>query len=332
MKSIRKVIGLVMVLLIIVVLVLFAYTLQKNKKYPFAYYETSLYLPLAGGELLELTEDGGVFRYSNKGEKTLLMESSNLRYLSVLYENGGVSVLSVHRDGTLGLSKDFSFDEKDIGSLEGAVKAELQENGIVVLTEAGEVYEGKIAETWSECYEAASKKVELKKIDLPEIIDISTAWDNNVCLTKTGEVWAKGEFFMNEYEEYTKIAMEMPAVQISNAGNTISALGEDGTLFEVGMALDENNVYTNNEQFEKVMTYGKAIQVCSSGERTVLFNEDETVHFFGHMDKGKASGVAWSGTVGSLKNIRQILIYGEYIYVLSEDSLYIRKEPLSKAW
>ncbi len=332
MKQKKKIcIRFLIIILLSALSVLLFLVCKKGRKYPFTYSETSLYLPIAGGEMLELTEDGGVLRYSNTGEKTLLLELSDIRYLSVLYEKDSVYTLSVHEDGTLALGKDFYFQEKIIGNSEGVRKAELQLQGMVALTEKGEVYEGKILGTWSEFYNGASENVELIKVEgLPEVTDISvTGWDS-VCLTPKGEVWAKGEFLENHYEEYTKIFAEVPMVQISNAGNTILALDEAGTVYEVGMVLDEEGSRYNNEQFEEVLTYGKAVQIYGCGERAVLFNKDSIVHYFGHIEIGKGSGESWGGNLKNLKDVRQVFIWNEYIYVLCEDYLYIRKEPLSK--
>lgn len=304
---------------------------KKGKKYPFTYSESSQYIPIADGELLELTGDGGVFRYSNTGRKTLLLESSDIQHLSVLYEEDGVYTLSVHKDGLLALGKDFSFEEKRIASLEGVKKAGLQFNGIVVLTERGEVYEGTIPGTLADFYEDVTGDVELVKVEnMPEIADMSVTKRDNVCLTKKGEIWAKGEFYENRYENYTEIIVEVPMQQISNAGSTILALDEEGTIYEVGMVLDEKGARYNNEQFTKVLTYGKAVQIYGSGDRAVVYNEKGTIRFFGYICRGKGYERSWGGKVRGLKNVRQVFIRGEYIYVLCEDCLYIRKEPLSK--
>lgn len=71
--------------------------------------------------------------------------------------------------------------------------------------------------------------------------------------------------------------------QISNASNTILALDEAGTLYEVGIALDEKNGSGRNKQFTKVLTYGKAVRIYGSGDRAVLYNKNGTVRFFGHI-------------------------------------------------
>lgn len=126
------------------------------------------------------------------------------------------------------------------------------------------------------------------------------------------------------------VLTEVPMLQISNVGNTILALDGDGTVYEVGMSLDEKSSSDSNKRFTKVLTYGKAVQIYGFNERVVLYNEDETVRFFGRIRRGKAAGEPWGGKVKSLKDVRQVFLLGEYIYVLCEDYLYIRKEPLSK--
>lgn len=329
MKKIYIKIFIVMLLGVVATLLFIA--CKKGKKYPFTYSENSQYMPLLDGEMLELTEDGGVFRYSNTGRKTLLLESSDIQYLSVLYEEDRVYTLSVHKDGLLALGKDFSFQEKRIGSLAEVRKAGLQFNGIVVLTERGEVYEGTIPATLGDFYETATEDVEFVQVEnMPEIADISVTESDNVCLTRKGEVWAKGKFLYNYYEDYTNIPADIPMIQISNTANTILALDEEGTVYEAGMSLDKKGVRYNNELFTKVLTYGKAVQIYGSVDRAVLYDEKGTVRFFGYIYRGKGYENSWSGKVRGLKNVRQVFIRGEYIYVLCEDYLYIRKEPLSK--
>jgi len=319
------------IMLLGVVAALLFIVCKKGKKYPFTYSENSQYMPIADGEMLELTGDGGVFRYSNTGKKTLLLEASDIRHLSVLYEEDVVYTLSVHKDGLLALGRDFSFQEKRITNFAGVKKAGLQFNGIVVLTERGEVYEGTISGTLADFYETSTEDVEFVKVEnIPEIADMSVTKRDNVCLTKKGEIWAKGEFYENRYENYTEIIAEVPMQQISNAGSTILALDEEGTIYEVGMVLDEKGARYNNEQFTKVLTYGKAVQIYGSGDRAVVFNEKGTIRFFGYICRGKGYERSWGGKVRGLKNVKQVFIRGEYIYVLCEDCLYIRKEPLSK--
>lgn len=329
-KKKKTYIKIFIIMLMGVVAALLFIVCKKGKKYPFTYSETSQYMPLAGGEMLELTEDGGVFRYSNTGEKVLLLESSDIQQLSVFREKDAVYTLSVHKDATLGLDKDFSFREKVIGSLKGIRKVGVQFKGIIVLTEEGEVYEGTIPRTWSDFYETAAKDVEFVKVEgLPEVVDISIVNDS-VLLMQTGEVWAKGKFFKNEYEDYTRIPAEAPMVQISNAGHTILAIDEEGTVYEAGMVLDKKNYSSNNKQLTKISTYRRAVQIYGSGERAVLYDEDGTVRFFGHICRGKAAGEPWGGKVKNLKGVKQVFLMGEYIYILCENCLYIRKEPLSK--
>ena len=80
---------------------MFVFILQKGKKYSFSYLETSKYLPLTKGELLELTENGAVFRYCNNGDKEKLLESSDIVFQSVLYNQENIYFLNVHKDGSV---------------------------------------------------------------------------------------------------------------------------------------------------------------------------------------------------------------------------------------
>lgn len=149
-------------------------------------------MPIADGEMLELTGDGGVFRYSNTGKKTLLLEALDIQYLSVLYEREMMYTLAIHKDGTLALGIGLTFQEKKIGNLESAIKAKLQLNSIVLLTEGGEMYEGTITGTWSNFYESATGDVKFVRIEgITEIDDISVTARTSTCLTRKGEVWAK---------------------------------------------------------------------------------------------------------------------------------------------
>lgn len=107
------------------------------------------------------------------------------------------------------------------------------------------------------------------------------------------------------------------------------ALDEEGMVYEVGLVLAEKNWSGRNKQFTKVLTYGKAVQVYGFGDRAVLYNKNGTVYFFGYIGRGKGYE-KWGGKVRGLKNVRQVFIRGEYICVLCEDCLYIRKEPLPK--
>ena len=317
-------VSVLVVCIILLLLVLF----RKGRTYPLSYSETSMYVPLSGGELLELTEEGAVYRYGNDGKKTMLLESSDISYIAAVYDDGTVYMVNLHEDGTLGVCEEFDFVEKEIGNLEKPVKTGLHPKGLVVMTEAGELIEGELSEGWKAFYESEEETVKLAKVEgFSEGTDLATMiLRESVCFINDGQVWVKGDFVGDLYEEYTKIPTDFYAKQVWNAGNTIFAMDDKDRLYEFGIALDVNNYSIINKQFREVSSYGKPVAFHSFGESAIVLNENGNVHYFGLTVEGKACDVSWGGILPWLKNEKQVFFFGSYIYVLGEDYLYVRRE------
>ena len=325
----KKICFAVVITMMLCIIGIFVLVLQKGKKYDFSYLETSTYLPLIQGELLELTENGAVFRYCNNGAKEILLESSDIISQSVVYNQGNVFILSVHKDGSLKVCEGFSFDEWEIVRIEGMIKADLCAWGLMVLTEEGTVYEYEDRDLFIKLFGEKAIEISLqKKEELPKCTDICSSDYNRVVLTEDGEVYVKGRLAANEYAEYKKIECPSRVSTVYNSGNTLLALSDSGVLYEAGMEIYKASLYIF-DKFEIISEYEDVVQMDGSGNKVVLFEQDSDVFYFGETTKGKACGVSWKGQISHKADVRKVLMRGSYIYILGQDYLEVREASLS---
>jgi len=321
----KKICFAVVITMLICIIGILAFILQKGKKYSFSYSQSSKYLPLTEGELLELTENGAVFRYCSNGDKEILLESSDIVSQSVLYNQENTYLLNVHKDGSLKICEDFSFDEWELVHMEGMIKADLCAWGLMVLTEDGTVYECEEKELFLKMLGENAIEISLKENEgLPKCTDICSTDYNCVVLTEDGEVYVKGRLAANEYAEYKKIECPSRIHTVYNSGNTLLALSDSGVLYEAGMEIYKASLNVL-DKFEIITEYEDVVQMDGSGNKLVLFEQDSDVFYFGETTKGKACGVSWKGQIRHKTNVRKVFMRGAYIYILGEDYLYIEE-------
>lgn len=325
----KKICFAVLITMLICIIGIFVCILQKGKKHSFSYLETSKYLPLTKGELLELTETGAVFRYCNNGDKEILLESSDIVSQSVLYNQESIYLLNVHKNGSLKMCEGFSFDEWELVHMEGMVKADLCEWGLMVLTKDGTVYECEEKELFLKMLSENAIEISLKENEkLPKCTDICSTDYNRVVLTEDGDVYVKGRLAANEYAEYKKIECSSRINTVYNSGNTLLALSEFGVLYEAGMEIYKASL-SIHDKFEIITEYEEVVQMDGSGNKVVLFDRDSDIYYFGETTKGKASGVSWKGQIRHKADVRKVFMRGSYIYILGQDYLEVREVSLS---
>lgn len=325
----KKICFAILITMLICVTGMFVFVLQKVKKHSFSYLETSKYLPLAKGEMLELTENGAVFRYCNNGDMEILLESSDIVSQSVLYNQENIYLLNVHKDGSLRMCEGFSFDEWELVHMEGMIKADLCAWGLMVLTEDGTVYEYEDKELFQKMLGEKAIEISLQKNEeLTKCMDICSSDYNHVVITKDGEVYVKGILAANEYAEYKKIECPSRINTVYNSGNTLVALSDSGVLYEAGMEIFKANL-SILDKFEIISEYEDVVQMDGSGNRVVLFEQDSDIYYFGETTKGKACGVSWKGQIRHKADVRKVFMRGSYIYILGQDYLEVREVSLS---
>ncbi len=322
----KKICFALLITMLICIIGMFVFILPKGKKYSFFYLETSKYLPLIKGELLELTENGAVFRYCDNGDKEILLESSDIVSQSVLYNQGNIYLLNVHKDGSLKMCEGFSFDEWELVHMEGMVKADICAWGLMILTEKGSVYEYEEKELFRKMLGENAIEISLKENEkLPKCTDICSTDYNRVVLTEDGEVYVKGRLAANEYAEYKKIECPSRINTVYNSGNTLLALSDSGVLYEAGMEIYKASLNIL-DKFEIITEYEDVVQMDGNGNKVVLFEQDSDIFYFGETTKGKACGASWNGQIRNKADVRKVFMRGSYIYILGEDYLYIREE------
>lgn len=321
----RKICFAVLITMLLCVIGLLVFVLPKGKKYSFSYLETSKYLPLDEGELMELTETGTVYVYYNDGSKEMLLESSDIISQSVIYGQNTSYILNVHKDGSLKMCKGLSFDEWEIVRMEGMIKADLCAWGLMVLTEDGTVYEYEDRELFLKLFGETTIEITLQKNEeLPKCMDICSSDYNRVVITKDGEVYVKGRLAANEYAEYKKIECPSRVSTVYNSGNTLLALSDSGILYEAGMEIYKASLYIL-DKFEIISEYENVVQMDGSYNKVVLLEQDSDVYYFGETTKGKASGISWKGQIRYKTDVKKVYMRDGYIYILGEDYLYLRK-------
>lgn len=301
---------------------------QKDRGYRFSYSDTSAYFALANGELLELTGNGTIYYYDKMGKRKILLENSDIIFMDMFYQDG-TYILSVHKDGRIGVCQALSFKEWEIANVPGAIKAELQLTGLMVLTENGAIYEHEASEFLEWVLRGENIEVTLQKNEnLPKCKDFCLSEENSVLLTENGEVMIKGKLDLEKYTLYEKIECPTVMDRIYNAGNSILALSSDGHLYEVG--LDMIVPPHSSQWFILIPEYKDVTFLCADTgwERMVLADTVSNVYYYCLVNRGKAAGVPRKKKIRNMKNVKKVILFEEYLYILGEDYLYIRKVPV----
>lgn len=327
----RKKIFCAIILSILTVCVL-AFLLQNGRKYPFSYSETSAYFPFGDGELLELAEGGTVYRYDKTGKRMTLLENSDIISLELFStaENDGVSMLIVHKDGRLGICRDFSFEEREffVGGMP-IRKVKLYRWGLIALTENGDVYECEDTELYLKMRQKENLEIQLQKNEnLPKCKDFATSGMNCALLTEDGQVMLRGKLHSSEDTPYEKIECPVVAERIYNACSALLVWSEDGYLYQTGR--DMIGVWGLFDQFHLISEHRNVIQADTGFQEVVIVDSDSRVYHY-HIGKAKGKGVGYPERIRirNMKNVKKVILFDGWLYIFGEDYLYTRKVPSS---